>query len=159
MSQIYGEEDTSKYPPVSLSLKPGETITNAVLYGNGKGTWVGHIHFETSAGQTFDAGRDTSGIRPYGLNIGSGLLLGAVITTRASGKNEGNNIADIAFLFLGQPIDHISITDIAFNEDPTGSSAGINPKSVLVGKWYNNDAPNKVGYSLSPTFSVVSSYS
>lgn len=159
VSPIYGQEDTSKYPSAILSLKPGETITNAILYGDGAGTWLGHIYLETSTGQKFDAGRDTSGINPYGVEVGSGLLLGAVITARESGEGPGKDIANMAFLFLGQPIDRITITDIAFDKDPTGSSGGISPQNVVVGKWYNGDAPNKVSYSLAPAYNVISSYS
>ena len=74
---MYGHEDTSKYPSATLNLKPGETIKSAILYGDGDGTWLGHIYMETSQGRTFDAGRDTKSINPYGIDVGSGLLLGA----------------------------------------------------------------------------------
>lgn len=142
---------------MTLTLAEGELIKNAILYGDGAGQWLGHIHIETSA-QTFDAGRDTSDIEPYGLNVGSGLLLGAVITARASDEGNGEDIANLAFLFLGQPIDHINIKDIKFNEDPSGSSTGISPQNVVVGQWYNN-GPNTGGYGISPLYTVSSSYS
>ena len=156
-SQIYGQEDTSKYPSVSIAFVPGELIKNAVLYGDGHGEWLGHIHLETTMGHTLDAGCDTSKINPYGINIGSGLLYGANIVTHASNNGPGSDIANLALLFLEQPIDHIAITDVTFNADPSGTNSGISPQNVVVGQWYNG-ADNNVGYSLSPTYSVTESY-
>lgn len=136
----------------------GETITKAILYGNGEGQWLGHIHIETSQGQTFDAGRDTTDIHPYDINVGSGILLGALITPRQSDGSGTENIANLTWLFLGQPIDRISITDVKFEPDPTGTNSGISHLRIVVGKWYNH-ADEDAGYSLSPTYGVVSSYS
>ena len=154
-TQIYGHEDTSKTPSSTFSIGPGITIKNCILYGNGKGEWLGHIHIETSDGKTFDAGRDTSGITPYGINVGSGLLLGAVLTPAPDGNT--NSIANMAFLFLGAEIDHIQISDINFSEDPSGSASGIDPQNIVVGRWYNNQDQD-VTYGLAPAYGVVSSY-
>ena len=156
-SQIYGQEDTSRFPSSTLNLVPGELIKNAILYGNGKGEWLGHIHIETSK-QTFDAGRDTDGVNPYGINVGSGLLFGANVVTAPSDESNGNDIQSLAFLFLNEAIDHIEITDVTFNSDPQGSNAGISPQNIVVGQWYNG-ADSNVGYSLSPTYAVTESYS
>ena len=156
-SQVYGQEDTSSYPSVTMTLVPGEIIKNAILYGDGHGNWLGHIHVETTK-QTFDAGIDTKKINPYGINVGSGLLYGANIVTHSSDKGPGSDIASMAFLFMNEPIDHISVTNIAFNNDPSGSNSGISPQNVVVGQWYD-DTNNNVGYSLSPTYAVAESYS
>lgn len=137
---------------------PGETITKATLYGNGQGIWLGHIHIETSQGQTFDAGRDTADVHPFDINVGSGILLGALVTPHLADGSEKENIASLALLFLAQPIDRISITDVKFESDPTGTNSGISPLRMVVGKWYNH-ADRDAGYSLSPTYGVVSSYS
>ena len=158
VSAVYGNEDSSKYPSASLILKLGETIRNGVLYGDGGGNWLGHIHLETSSGQVFDAGRDTSNITPYDINVGGGMLLGASIVTNPSDEGGGSDIASMAFLFLGASIDHIAITDISFNADPSGSNSGISPQNLVVGQWYN-DLSNPVGYGLTPTYAVISSYS
>ena len=155
-SKIYGQEDTSKYPSASFTLNPGELIKNAILYGNGKGEWLGHIHLETAT-KTFDAGRDTDKIDPYGINIGSGLLYGANVVTSQSDKSNGDDIQSLAFLFLREPIDHIAITDVTYDTDPQGSNSGITPQNIVVGQWYN-DADSTVGYSLTPTYSVSESY-
>ena len=157
-SPVYGQQDTSKYRQAILKLAPGETITTAILYGDGNGAWLGHIHIETSLGQTFEAGRDTSDIRPYGIDVGSGILLGAVITPHQSDESGAEDIASLGFLFLGQHIDHISISNVTFKSDPAGTNSGINPQQIVVGQWYNH-APGQGGYSLSPTRAVVSSYS
>ena len=140
-----------------MTLAPGELIESAILYGNGKGYWLGHIHIETTK-QTFEAGRDTSKIHPYGVNVGSGLLFGARISTSPSDKDGGDDIQSLAFYFLNEAIDHIEITDVTFNSDPEGTNAGISPQNVVVGQWYNG-ADNTVGYSLSPTYAVTESYS
>ena len=155
-SEIYGQEDTLKYPSTILKLGPGELITDAILYGNGKGEWLGHIHIET-AKQTFDAGRDTKDIDPWGVNVGGGLLYGAQIATSPDGNN-GDSIQSLAFLFLAEPVDHIAITDIKYDTSPQGTSTDINPQNVVVGTWYN-DADSNVGYSLPPTYTVTESYS
>lgn len=157
-SSVYGHEDTSKYPSALLQLAPGETITSAILYGDGHGTWLGHISLETSKGQKFEAGRDTSKVDPYGVNVGSGILLGAIVTPRKQDDTSPEDIANLALLFLGPSIDHITIQDIHFKEDPSGSSVGINPESVIVGQWFNH-GNNPVSYSQSPTYTVTSSYS
>lgn len=76
-SDTFGRQDTSRFPSQTLSLQPDELITSAILYGNGKGAYLGHIHIETNKGTQFDAGRDTSGIGPWQVDVGSGILLGA----------------------------------------------------------------------------------
>ena len=157
ISPVYGQEDTSSYPSASFTIASGDLITSAVLYGNGKGEWLGHIHLETSSGKTFDAGRDTNKITPYGIQVGGGLLYGANIKTHAADKGPGEDISSLGLLFLGQPIDHIAVTDITFSSDPTGTSSGISPQNVVVGQWYNG-ANSTVGYSLTPTYAVTQSY-
>ena len=155
-SKIYGQEDTSKFPSASLTLAPGELIKSAILYGDGHGKWLGHIHIETTK-QTFEAGCDTNKINPNGINVGSGLLFGADVATGPSDESTGDDIQSLAFLFLNEAIDHIEITDITFNADPQGSNSGISPQNVVVGQWYNH-ADGTVGYSLSPTYTVTESY-
>lgn len=137
---------------------PGEIVTKTILYGNGVGLWLGHIHIETSQGQTFDVGRDTTGITPYEINVGGGIILGAYITPQAPDGSETENIANFGFIFLAHPIDRITITNVKFESDPTGTNSGISPVRTVVGKWYNH-ADKNAGYSLSPTYDVPSSYS
>ena len=156
-SPIYGHEDTSKYPAKTLTLAPGEVISNAELFGDGKGTLLVIIHIETPK-QTFDAGADTSGHNPYQINVGSGLLFGGNIVTRQSDEGLGDDVASLAFLFLGQALDHISIGNIQFDSDPSGSNSGIFPQNIVVGQWYNDQASNSATYSLAPTYTVADSY-
>ena len=105
-------------------MVPGEIIKNVELLGDGKETWLGSIHIQTSK-QTWDAGTSTSGHGPYQIVTGSGLLFGTNIYTTTSDEGQGSDIADMSFLCLGQPLEHIDITSITFTNDPSGSNAGI----------------------------------
>jgi hypothetical protein len=142
---------------MSITLAPGELIKSAILYGDGHGTYLGHIHIETPK-QIFDAGASTSDIHPYEIEVGSGLLYGANVVTHAPDSGSTSDIAALAFLFLEPAIDHISIDKITFNNDPSGTNAGISPQNIVVGQWFD-DSQDNVGYSLSPTYTVSSSYS
>lgn len=156
-SPIYGHVDTAKYPSSTLTMVPGEIIKNAELFGDGKGTWLGSIHIETSK-QTWDAGASTSDHNPYQIATGSGLLFGANVYTKTSDEGQGSDIASMSFLFLGQPLDHIAITDITFTNDPSGSNSGISPSNVVVGEWYNAQPSATLTYNLAPTYAVSDSY-
>ena len=125
------------------------------MYGNGRGSWFGAIHIETSSGQTVRLGRGTENITPYNIEVGGGILLGALVSELDD--NGLPSISSLAMLFLGQKVDHISITDFALTEDPTGTAAGISPHNVLVAEW-NNKLSTEQEYSASPTYSVTSSY-
>ena len=151
-SQIYGNEDTSNYASQSFTIAPGDLIKNAELFGNGDGTYLGAMHLETEGGKTFDAGKDTDGLTSYGINTGGGLLWGAIITPK------DGDIGNMAWLFMKDSIDHISITDVKFSQDIAASSAGIDPQNIVVGRWYNDQAVD-ASYALSPAYSVVRSFS
>lgn len=151
MSDVYGNIDIAKGEPGQLDLDEGELITTALLFGDGSGRWLGHIYIKTNQGKTLDFGRDISKIDTYEINVGSGILLGAVISA-----HEGD-IGNLAWLFLGQPIDHIEINDVQFKQDPAGSSSGITPNSQVLGEWFNNLDSNQ-SYGLPVTHSVTSSY-
>ena len=139
-----------------MTLAPGETITSAILYGDGDGLWLGHIYLETSKGQIFNAGRDTDGVTPYGIKTGGGLLLGALVNPMDDGDTQ--SIGTLGWLFMEAEIDHISIGDIKFNQNPAGTSAGIDPQSLVIGQWFNNE-DNAVSYVLSPAYAVTDSFS
>lgn len=113
---------------------------------------------ETSNGQIFDAGRDAARLKPRGLEVGSGFLLGATITVEPSDKGDGDDVKNIGFLFLGPTIDHIAINEVNYTDDPRGSKAGIDPKQFDIGKWYNH-GPNSVAYGNTIMQSVTSSHS
>ena len=125
------------------------------MYGSGDGEWLGHIYIQTSGVKTFNAGRDTDGIDPYGINVGGGLLLGAMVNPMDDGDTQ--SIGTLAWLFMNADIDHISIGDIKFTQDPEGTSDGIDPQSLVIGKWFN-DQNNEVSYTLSPAYGVTSSW-
>ena len=153
---MYGDEDTASVPSNTLKMAPGETIKGCTLYGNGKGEWLGHIHIETNL-QTWDAGKQLdSSSNDNTIQTGGGILLGATVTVDKDGN--GNSIRNLAFLFLGAEIDHLSIDNISFTNDPDGSNTGIDPQSIDVGEWFNH-ANIASGYNYVPTFVVSSSYS
>ena len=124
LSQIYGHEDTSSNPSQSINLGAGETWTAAELFGNGKGQYLGHIHLETSGGKSFDAGGSTSGINPYGIETGGGILYGATMTV----GGDDNDIVNLGFRFLGQAVKSVEVSDVQY----TGKSGVVFSKPDLI---------------------------
>ena len=74
------------------------------------------------------------------------------------GSMRGSDIAAMSFLFLGQPLDHIAITDITFTNDPSGSNSGISPSNVVVREWYNAQHSATLPYNSAPIYAVSDSY-
>lgn len=59
-----------------ITLEQEEIFTRANLWGDGRGQKAGHILFETSRGQKFDAGKDVKGQTEYPIKIGFEILAG-----------------------------------------------------------------------------------
>ncbi len=109
----------------SLTLAPGELITTATLYGDGKGDHLGHIFLQTDKQQKLDVGKSTDKITEYDIVTGGGILLGAV------GHIGSEYVENIAWLFLSSKIDSITISSVKFDADPTGTSTNIEPSYLL----------------------------
>ena len=94
-----------------IVLAPGERVTSASLWGNGIGTRTGRIRFETDKGQSFDAGKDTSGQTEYPMDVGSGILVGFA-------GSAGHEIDCLAFIFL-RLIDSVELTNVRYEQPPS----------------------------------------
>ena len=77
--------------------------------------------------------------------------MGALVTPK------DGDVGNMAWLFMEDSIDKITITDVNFNQEIAGSSAGIDPQNIVVGRWYN-DQDVEASYGLSPAYSVVKSF-
>lgn len=76
------------------TFKPGECFTSLSLWGNGAGTRLGAIKFETNLGGQFFAKMTSWGLqKEYPMDIGSGYCLGVV------GKG-GSDIDCMGFMFI-----------------------------------------------------------
>lgn len=125
-----------------------------MLYGDGKGEKFGHLDIETSRGQSYKAGRDTNNIHPYPLNVGSGILLGAVGST-ASDVDQG--VINLGLLFLGQSVDSIEVKDVQYDTSKLDNQGKVNPNQITVGTYYNK-YPLNVTANQSQQFSVTKSH-
>ena len=133
-------EEVSEYDSKKLELDAGETITNAILYGDGKGSALGHIYIETSNGKKFDYGRDISDIDPYEVDVGSGLLMGA--KGQYNSDYSAKCVINLGLLFLNQPIKSVEVTNIEYDTTALENKGKVNPKSIDVGSYYNGAGTN-----------------
>ncbi|EMD32057.1 hypothetical protein CERSUDRAFT_126974 [Gelatoporia subvermispora B] len=111
-SNVFG---TPSNTHASVTFVPGERITSLTLWGNGHGTRTGRIRLTTSAGQTLDVGKNTSGLKANNAAIGSGILVGMV-------GRSGNDIDMLGPVFLNGEVTNISISNVVYNPPLTGSS-------------------------------------
>jgi hypothetical protein len=72
----------------------------------------------TSQGQTFDHGKDTNNQGAYDMDVGSGICVGL------NGRS-GSQMDCLGFIFLNGKVTNVTITDIQYNPDITGSQQGI----------------------------------
>ena len=108
----------------TITFAPGELVSYAKLWGNGKGEHLGHIYLKTDK-QEFDVGM-TADFKGYEINVGGGLLLGA-----AGQEDGGDFVKGLAWIFLDKKIDRIDIGDIHYTDDPSGTSKNIVADSIL----------------------------
>ena len=117
-----------------LTLQPGETIVRASLWGNGIGTRTGRIDFTTSRGNRLNVGRDTRGQTEYGMDVGSGILVG--FAGRAN-----VDIDALSFIFLLQGF-NVEISNVRYTRPPTNDSIGqvlLAPQAIFRNQ--NNTQP------------------
>jgi len=112
----------------SIEFKPGETlIGDVVMSGNGFGTRVGYLKFETSGGRTFEVGQDDH--HKYLFNSGNSFLSGF-------GGKAGSDI-DQMFVIFWKPVKGIRVKDIEY---PTlDSLSKTKSPTVLAQQDYCND--------------------
>jgi len=126
-SSVYGSASDNHN---SITFAPGELITSMTLWGNGNGTRTGRIRLTTSAGQTFDYGKNTSGQTPYDAGVGSGILVGIC-------GRSGNDIDMLGPVFLNGAVTSIAISNVQYNPPLTGSSSGISQVTLDEVHYYN----------------------
>ncbi|XP_073713963.1 aerolysin-like protein [Misgurnus anguillicaudatus] len=105
-----GREETFGDPSGSYEeyvFQPGELITSLSLWGNGIGTRLGAIKFETNRGGKFFVKMTSWGLKTeYPINVGSGFCLGIV-------GRCGLDIDQMGFLFL-KKIQSVVLTNVKY---------------------------------------------
>ena len=110
VSDIFGQTSGTND---SLTLAPGERITSFILWDNGKGdngTRIGRIRMNTSQGQTFDVGKDTSGQPSYTQPIGAGILVGMV-------GRCGSDVDLLGAVFLNSKVTAVAIDNVEYDNE------------------------------------------
>lgn len=144
VSVMHGSTDNTKS---SLKLAAGEHITSCTLWGDGNGSRLGHINMQTDKGQTLDLGRDIRGEKAYDINVGGGVLLGAY-------GLQGDDIDSMGLLFLSAKVDSITIGNIVYDSDPTGTSTNME-STGLATSHYSAEAGSQNGTTWSFTGSQL----
>ncbi|TBU28212.1 hypothetical protein BD309DRAFT_869954 [Dichomitus squalens] len=126
-TSVFGQPSDSH---ASITFVPGERITELTLWGNGQGTRTGRIRLTTSAGQTFDVGKNTSGQKAYPAGLGSGILVGFV-------GRSGAAIDMLGPVFLNGSVQSISISNVVYTPPLTGSNTGISRQDLDKIHYYN----------------------
>ena len=132
-------------------MDAGETITNVQLYGNGKGQKLGHIVIETSDNKKIDCGGDIGDIKPYSVDVGSGMLMGATGATTTD--DDDTYVVNLGLLFLDQQIDHIEVRNVKYDTSELENKGKVQATQVDVASFYN-DLKKEVKASQSHTFTV-----
>ncbi|KAJ5459086.1 hypothetical protein N7530_011030 [Penicillium desertorum] len=102
-------------------FEAAETVKSLSLWGNGKGTNLGRIKFTTSTGRSFDCGGH-NGKDEFPQDVGSGLWVGI--------KGRCGGTVDMLGVYFLKKVASMSMKDVKFKNDPTGTSNGIKSKSV-----------------------------
>lgn len=102
--QMFGQPEGSYEEYV---FKPGELITSMSLWGNGAGTRLGAIKFQTNYSGSFFAKMTSWGLKTeYPIDVGSGLCLGLV-------GRCGLDIDSMGFLFLNR-VQSVILTNVSY---------------------------------------------
>lgn len=112
----------------TIEFKPGETIIgDVILSGNGFGTRVGYMKFETSAGQKFEVGQDDH--HKYLFSSGNSFISGF-------GGRAGSDI-DQLYVIFWKPVKSIRVKDISYPS--LDSMTKTKSPTVLAQQDYCND--------------------
>lgn len=105
-----------------IEFQPGEQITKMSLWGNGAGTRLGWIYFETNKKQVFDFGMTDWGKKQeYPVDVGSGICVGVY-------GNAGEDIDAGCFVFL-RPVRSATLKNVQY-PNLTFDTLGITPKTL-----------------------------
>jgi len=111
-----------------INFNPGETIKGDVaLSGNGFGTRLGYIHFETSGGQKFEAGQNSH--TKYLFDSGGSFISGI-------GGGAGEDV-DVLYFYFWKPIRSLYFLNI--NYPTLASLTKVKSPAVIAEKTYCND--------------------
>ncbi|KAI4148225.1 MAG: hypothetical protein L6R39_002852 [Caloplaca ligustica] len=133
----------------NIKFAAGEKVVSATLWGDGQGRYLGHIYLKTDK-QEFDIGKGKAN-KGYEIDVGGGLLLGA------SGA-AGTKIDRLALLFLSPKISSVSIGDIKFDSDPSGTSDNMAPSYLIQSTMGNPSGSNgNVSFTISGSEGVTKS--
>ncbi|KAL9637396.1 MAG: hypothetical protein Q9164_002216 [Protoblastenia rupestris] len=133
----------------NFDIEAGELITSARLWGNGKGQHLGHIYLKTSKGKEFDVGMEKPN-DGYEIEVGGGLLLGA------AGRIDGDNIENMALIFLKAEIEKATVGGIKFDEDPTGTDKNMRPIYLIESIFGNPpDSDGDISFTISGAQTVT----
>ncbi|XP_029015056.2 aerolysin-like protein [Betta splendens] len=90
-NQLFGQPEGEYY---EFKFKDGEYISSLSLWGNGAGTRLGAIKFETSHSNKFFVYMTSWGLKTeYPVNVGSGICLGVM-------GRSGADIDSLGFIFI-----------------------------------------------------------
>ena len=94
-------------PYQEFTFEPGEIITNMSLWGNGEGTRLGAIKFNTTKGIEFFAKMTKWDLKQeYPIDIGSGICVGVL-------GNVANDIDSLGFMFI-KPLESSTMIDVKY---------------------------------------------
>lgn len=134
VSQIFGRINSGQSGSITVDYSKGEKFTTVVSYGNGIGTRLGHMYLETSGGQKLDIGKNTDGITPYSMNVGGGILLGLI-------GSYGDEINAMGYLFISSTVQSVSVGQMTFDPDPSGTNTSLSPLVLSNQHYYNDRTP------------------
>ncbi|KAH6556737.1 hypothetical protein KP509_34G005900 [Ceratopteris richardii] len=135
----FGEPGGSAW--AEFAFQDGEVVTAMSLWGNGAGTRAGWIHFRTNKGRSFDYGmHDWPKKTEYPVNVGSGILVGAIY-------NAGADIDAHGYYFLDSPIARARATDVCY-PNLTFDSHQITP-ITLDSYSQRNTSPHPISWGFS----------
>ena len=133
-------------PYKEYSFQPGELITAMSLWGNGAGTRLGAIRFNTSKGNEFFPQMNSWGLKQeYPVDIGSGICIGVI-------GRAGSDIDSMGFIFV-KPLESSTMVDV--NYPTIGFEQAKVQISTLKSVEYDNSLNTPQKYELEVTEKVT----
>lgn len=103
--------------PQGISWDPtAESVKSFNIMGPYHEDGVGRIMLTTTGGQSYSFGGDTGDYQGKSVNVGSGVILGAVGAC-------GDWLDNLGLVFLSDSVQRITITDVEFDEDVAAMNA------------------------------------
>lgn len=117
-------------PSGSITLGQGEIFTSGWLAGDGVGTRLGKMHFETNKNQKIDFGYSNG--RSVTLDVAGGVLIGATGYCNT-------DIDNLGLLFLQAQVSHVAISNYRFDNDPATNGPPLTAQTLDKVYFYNED--------------------